>query len=221
MNKKRRGLFLVLEGIDGAGTTTQAKAVSEWLKRLGYQVHLTSEPSDGPIGTFIRRILKGDVVSQLPDGTQQDIGSDTLALLFAADRINHIQSEIAPLLQQGCHVICDRYVLSSLAYQGVGSETDFVKEVNTHALTADLTIFLRVPADVAMDRVTRRQMERDAFENLSFQEKVARSYEEVMDQYKEGGKLILDGESSVESITSEIRRAVESLLDESGSSGPS
>ena len=110
-----RGKFVVLEGMDGAGTTTQAARLAEALRARGVHVRLTREPSDGPIGMMVRQVLTGRIVS--PAGRAP--GWATMALLFAADRMDHVESEIEPFLLAGGTVISDRYDASSLAYQSV------------------------------------------------------------------------------------------------------
>src|SRR5215471_10635383 len=120
--EKRRGRFIVLEGIDGAGTTTQAARLSDRLRAEAPKVpvRVTREPSDGPIGSLIRQVLTGRIV--VPGGRAP--GWATMALLFAADRMDHVESEIEPFLAQGGVVLSDRYDASSLAYQSVSSGAD-------------------------------------------------------------------------------------------------
>src|SRR5579864_7294663 len=114
--RAKRGLFIVLEGLDGAGTTTQLVRLAERLRRAGERVVATAEPTDGPIGALIRQALRRRLVHR--DG--RALTDESLALLFAADRVDHVAGEIEPALARGQHVLCDRYVLSSLAYQGSG-----------------------------------------------------------------------------------------------------
>ena len=104
------GKLIVLEGIDGSGTTTQARLLCEWLAGRGVAVHLTREPSDGPVGRLIREILHG---------AHAPVAGDTMALLFAADRVDHLSREVLPALDRGTHVVTDRYYHSSLAYQAI------------------------------------------------------------------------------------------------------
>src|SRR4051794_39709628 len=109
------GRFIVIEGLDGAGTTTQTERLATRLREEGHRVLTTREPSDGPVGMLLRQALTGRLT--LP-GAHAPLADETLALLFAADRTDHLASRVEPALGRGEVVLCDRYVLSSLAYQG-------------------------------------------------------------------------------------------------------
>jgi dTMP kinase len=118
---------VVLEGLDGAGTTTQGRLLADALRADGRTVHLTAEPSGGPIGVLVRQVLKRRIVGR--DGAPFDPAA--LALLFAADRLDHAAVEIAPKLAAGVDVVSDRFTLSSLAYQGLDlGDMDWVEAVN-------------------------------------------------------------------------------------------
>ena len=121
------GHFIAIEGIDGAGTTTQAARLAAALRKRGLPVRTTHEPTDGPIGALIRQVLNGRVVVAGPAGSTS-LGWSTMALLFAADRLDHLQAEIIPNLMDGVTVITDRYDASSIAYQGVVSGDAAVTE---------------------------------------------------------------------------------------------
>src|SRR5580658_10203857 len=146
-----RGRFVVLEGIDGAGTTTQVARMADRLRALRVPVRATREPSDGPVGTMIRHILTGRLV--IPGGRAP--GWETMALLFAADRMDHVESDIEPFMADGGVVISDRYVASSLAYQSISSGADaesampWIRAINRYARRPDLTIVLDVSAAMA------------------------------------------------------------------------
>src|SRR5215472_4321878 len=111
------GRFVVIEGIDGAGTTTQVGRLVDRLRKSEIDARGTREPSDGPVGTLIRQVLAGRVV--VPGGRAP--GWATMALLFAADRVDHVEAEIEPALAKGSVIVSDRYDASSLAYQSVTS----------------------------------------------------------------------------------------------------
>ena len=151
-----RGAFIVLEGIDGAGTTTQLHRLTDVLEGQGATVLATFEPTDSRFGSQIRRFLRGEEPAPNPD---------TIALLFAADRLDHLQEQIRPALDAGGHVICDRYLGSSLAYQGSYSDPDWVRMINSQAQLPDLTLYFQVDVDTALSRIEARDgVQRDLFE---------------------------------------------------------
>ena len=209
--KRRRGLFLVLEGLDGAGTTTQASRLCTWLRGRGRKAHLTAEPSRGPIGTEIRHVLSG----RLRGAGGGDFDPRALALLFAADRLDHWASEIRPRLEEGQDVVSDRYVLSSLAYQAVSTgEAAWVAALNAKAPSPDLTLFLRVRPAVALRRRYAATAEREIFEVPAFQRRVHRAYGQARARIVDAGERVadLDGEQPVEQVAREVARAVGMIL---------
>lgn len=188
----RAGLLVALEGIDGAGTTTQARRLAAALEERGVATHLTREPSDGPVGRLLREILAGKHAST--DAT-------TLSLLFAADRADHVQREVAPALAAGRVVVSDRWVHSSLAYQGAGEERAWIAELNKRARRPDLTLFLRVAPEVAADRRAASRDAEELFDALAMQRRVARGYDEVMAELGATDRIeILDGEEAVDRV---------------------
>jgi dTMP kinase len=188
----RSGLLIVLEGIDGAGTTTQAARLTESLDRRGVPVHRTREPSDGPIGRLLREILAGE---HAPTDTT------THSLLFAADRADHLQREVAPALVAGRVVVSDRWYHSSLAYQGAGEERAWIAELNRRVRAPDLTIFLRVAPEVAAARRAAARSADELFDALETQRRVAEGYLEVMAELAGSERIeILDGEQPVDRV---------------------
>lgn len=145
-------LFIVFEGTDGSGTTTQGDLLAAALRQDGHGVVRTAEPSDGPIGLVLRQALRASGEARLDPMT--------IALLFAADRTDHCARVIGPALARGEVVVCDRYLGSSLAFQVVDGQgridADWVLAINRHALVPDLSIFLDVPATIAVERIELR-----------------------------------------------------------------
>lgn len=212
----RRGRFIVLEGIDGAGTTSQLRHVVEWLEKRGELVHATREPTDGPLGLMLRQVLRGRLVSTpglaRGDAKPQAMDPAAVALLFAADRVDHLHNEVVPHLEAGRHVVCDRYVLSSLAYQSLETDLRFVRNINEKAIAPDLTIFLRVRAEVAMARIETTRTQKETFEQLPLQKRVAAAYDKLLESYRDGQVVILDGEEEMSMVTTRIRQALEPLF---------
>ena len=208
---RRRGRFLVLEGLDGAGTTTQASRLCEWLVSRGRKAHLTAEPSRGPVGTEIRHVLSG----RLRGAGGGEFDPRALALLFAADRLDHWESEIRPRLEEGLDVVSDRYVLSSLAYQAVSTgDAAWVAQINAQAPAPDLTLFLRVRPTVALRRRYSATAEREIFEVPAFQKRVHRAYGRALARIVDAGERVadLDGEQSMERVAADVARAVGKIL---------
>jgi dTMP kinase len=208
------GHLVVLEGIDGAGTTTQTELLARALGRRGLAVHATREPSDGPIGALLRQVLSGRMVVPGDHGPRAP-GWSTMALLFAADRLDHLQAEILPNLRDGVTVLCDRYVASSVAYQGLTegdpSVVDWVLAVNRHARVPDLTLVLDVSPEEAARRRARRSGRPELYEEESLQQRLALFYKDI-DKHFPGHRLRhLDGHLPVEALHQEVLRAVDEL----------
>ncbi|MDR1625567.1 MAG: dTMP kinase [Spirochaetia bacterium] len=174
--------FIVLEGLDGAGTTTQAKLLHERHALQGIRAVLTQEPTSQPIGLAIRKILRKETPA-LPE---------TLAYLFAADRNEHLHGPggIRDLSAQGCRVISDRYLFSSLAYQSVGCGWDLVRELNRRFPLPEILIYLDIQPREGEKRLQSRQ-QREIFEFEDFQTKAAAGYGRVLREYAASAMRIL------------------------------
>lgn len=203
----RGPVFIVLEGIDGSGTSTQITRVARHLETAhGRSVHATAEPSGGPIGRLLREILMGG--HALPTGEAMD--GATAALLFAADRQDHLRREIEPALAAGKDVISDRYLLSSLAYQAEEADREWVTSLGRGLRRPDLTLLLDVPATVAADRrrAARRVVER--YDAARIQERVAARYRELVPAFP-GGRIV-DASGSIDEVSALIFEEVDHLL---------
>lgn len=186
--REQGGRFIAIEGIDGSGTTLQTRALALWLRQRGHDVVETHEPSAGPIGRLIRERLHVDATP---------IDPAALALLFAADRLEHVAHEINPARRQGAVVVSDRYLLSSLAYQSLDCELDWVRTINHAAPPPDLYLFLEVDPEVAFARVERRAAAgaavRERFDALESQRRVARLYDTARQRGDLGEIVVVDG----------------------------
>ena len=174
------GRFIVFEGLDGAGTTTQAKILAERLQKQGRSVYLAHQPSEGPVGLLTRQILAGRAATIQVDGRLGMVDERVMALLFAADRLDHLGSQIEPRLQRGEDVILDRYTLSSLAYQGATISHEFIAAANRFARRPDLTLFLYVPATIALDRVRMRGAKLERYETAIQLQAIEREYNRLV-----------------------------------------
>jgi dTMP kinase len=153
----RKGAFICIEGLDGCGKTTQAKLLEKKFRKSHNAVY-TAEPSRGKIGTYIRK-------SYLYGEKRLSIVLE--ALLFAADRIEHLENEVLPALNEGRLVISDRYVYSSLAYQGAaGLSLEWIEKVNEHALKPDLAVFVDVDLATVMNRLKAKKSVMENTETL-------------------------------------------------------
>lgn len=204
-------LFIVLEGIDGSGTTTQVDRLAARLRAGGRRVLATREPTAAPIGLLLREILAGRHAN--PDGTTMD--GRAMALLFAADRRDHLTREIEPALAAGYDVISDRYVLSSLAYQAVEADRAWVERLSEGVRAPELTLLLDVDIGVAAQRRLKagRPIERyDADGTLA---RVAENYRRLA----AGAPAVvsLDGSASVDEVTEAIVNQVQAVLHRRGS----
>jgi dTMP kinase len=152
-----KGTFICIEGLDGCGKTTQAKLLAKKLGKSHRAVY-TAEPSRGKIGTYIRNsYLYGE----------KRLSSVLEALLFAADRIEHLETEVLPALNDGRLVISDRYVYSSLAYQGAaGLSIEWIEKVNEHARKPDLAVFVDVDLETVMNRLKAKKSVMENTETL-------------------------------------------------------
>lgn len=203
---ERPGRFIVLEGIDGAGTTSQTERLLGWLASHGRRVHRTAEPSGGPIGRLIRSFLSAAATPLEPRA---------MALLFAADRRDHLQREIEPLLAEGTIVLCDRYVLSSLAYQTVaGVPHAVVAQANAEIRRPDLTLFFSLPVSIAAQRRIERASTVEIYDADSVQQRVAAAYEREARALQAAGEPIvfIDASRTRDEVEAALRLAVTPLL---------
>jgi len=189
------GVFLAIEGIDGSGKTTVAKHIHEFLKERGIEAVLTQEPTKGPIGDVIRKSL-----------ANLDLHPYQRALLFAADRHGHVTDVVMPALQEGKWVVTDRYLYSSLAYQGAeGVDMAFLRFINGFAPDTDRVIHLEVPPDVGVSRLKNH----DRFEDTEFLRKVKAAFDGVLPR----NTVTIDGGRPLENVLQKAEDVVLELLE--------
>lgn len=207
----RRGRFITLEGPDGSGKTTAARHLAEWLRTRGETVVLTGEPGGTPVGEEVRRLLL-----HLRD-VSDDLDPRADALLFAAARAQHTARLILPALERGEHVVCARYLDSSLAYQGAAYGIDAgeirgLQRFATYDTLPDLTILVDVPVEVGLGRKRRGVWNRfEDTEGVRFFETVRAAYLDLAAAEPERYRMI-DGSGSVEATDAAVRLVVEPLV---------
>ncbi|MBX3126976.1 MAG: dTMP kinase [Polyangiaceae bacterium] len=220
MMSPRSGLFVVVEGIDGAGTTTHSKRLVKTLARAGYDARLTCEPSSGPIGSLIRQVLSHRVIVA-GDSGPRGLGWSTMALLFAADRLDHLDSFVLPALADGALVVSDRYDLSSLAYQSVTAPPGvepmgWIRELNVRAARPDLTLVLDVSPELAAERRKSRGGAEELFEKADVQARLAAVYAHAETIVPSDRVVHLSSEGDADSVAAAVLEVVTRAATERG-----
>ena len=195
---KKKGIFICIEGLDGSGKTTHAHRIVRNLQKKGFDAVYTTEPSRGELGKFIRTsVLQGK--KRVPRVVE--------ALLFAVDRVEHLEKMVKPALEEGKIVISDRCVYSSLAYQGAAElDLEWIEEINRMALPPDLAIYIDVPPEVVVERIRRKK---SVMERLETQRRVR----EVYMKYVKNGKLVpVDGDRKKGEVEKSILEIVLNFL---------
>ena len=198
-----RGRLIILEGIDGAGTTTQTERLVAHLRQQGRTAVSTREPSGGPIGRLLREVLLGQ--HRMPGGDSVD--GRTMALLFAADRLDHLQREVEPLLAEGADVVSDRYLMSSLAYQAEEADREWVALLARGIRSPDLTILLDIPVAVAAQRRRLAGRPEERYDADSYLGRVADNYRRLA--RATAATAILDGSVSRDEVEKAVAAAVQ------------
>lgn len=199
------GLFISMEGGDGSGKSTQSRALQEWLEGLGYEVVMTREPGGTELGQHIRELLlHGDEVAPRAE-----------ALLFAADRAHHVATKIRPALARGAVVISDRYLDSSVAYQGASRNLgqDEIRDLSLWAvdgLLPDVTVLVDVPAEVGAERVGKVQ-DRLESAGLAFHQRVREEFRRLAAAEPQR-YVVVDGTAPIAEITAQLTALIEPRL---------
>ena len=199
----QHSIFIVLDGIDGSGTSTHSKMLAGFLSLKGLKTYSTQEPSNNDIGKLLRTYLK--------DGK---IPASTDALLFAADRVLHYNNDIKQKLEEGYVVICDRYLESSIAYQSSQSENidvEWVLDLNKFAGKPDLTIILDIDPKLSLARKQHKVL--DKYEETSLLEKVRQVYH---NRAKDEGYFVINTDDIIEIVQSKIQNIVIEKLVQKG-----
>lgn len=209
------GRFIVFEGLDGSGQTTQAQLLTKWFQeKRGQLAYYTKEPTDGPVGALLKLVLSRRLGCAKSNKEHDPLDEITMALFFAADRSDHLNNEIFPKLKQEIHVIGDRYYLSSLAYQSVLADYEWIEEINRHTIQPDLTFFLDVPPALCVKRMQAQRWHVEIYEDLSNLEKVQRNFHYAIERRrKEGERIeIVNGNEPLKDVHRAIVQRVKHFL---------
>jgi dTMP kinase len=199
----QQSIFIVLDGIDGSGTSTHSKLLAGFLSLKGLKTYLTQEPSNSDIGKLLRTYLKEDKIPAFTD-----------ALLFAADRVLHFTNDIKKKLEEGYIVISDRYLESSIAYQSSQSENisvEWVQNLNKFAGKPDLTIILDIDPKLSLTRKQHKIL--DKYEDSSLLEKVRQVY---LNRAENEGYFVVNTDDIIEMVQSKIQDIVKEKLAQIG-----
>ncbi len=203
-----KGKFIVFEGCDGSGKSTQLKLLANYLESKGEEVYLTREPTDSPFGSLIHACLTGRISAD----------EHTIAAMFAADRLDHIRNGLNGILKkldEGVTVLCDRFYLSSFAYNGGFVPLEWVISLNApamEAVTPDLTVFIDLPPEEGMQRVSRRG-DKERYETLEKQKLIRENYFALFERFKAREKVaVVRSEKDKETTQANIRKIVDGVF---------
>ncbi|MCP4022981.1 MAG: dTMP kinase [Desulfobacteraceae bacterium] len=210
MNQQKRGIFIVFEGIDGSGKSTQIKMLTDSLHKKGYPVFSTFEPSDGPIGSLIRKMLSGEV----------ETDQRTIAMLFAADRTDHLlnrKNGIKNKVNQKIIVLCDRYYFSSYAYHAQHIPMDWViqlNQLNEDILRPDMTVFIDVDPKTCFERIEKARSSLEIYEKIDVMKEVRDHYFTAFKKLKTKEKVVVvDGNTTTQNVAQSIWDHVRQLVE--------
>ncbi|MDP5017138.1 MAG: dTMP kinase [Dolichospermum sp.] len=204
------GKFIVFEGVEGCGKTTQMQLCFQWLESLNISVVLTREPGGTELGKDLRALL-------LEKSPNRPIGEVTELLLYAADRAQHIEEELKPNLATGKFILCDRYIDSTIAYQGYGrglnmSIINQLNQIATGGLASDLTIWLDVDVEVGLSRKRgQAKLDRIEQETIAFHRRVQQGYTELAAS-NPSRILRIDGSGSQDFVQQSIQEILQQRL---------
>lgn len=207
---KKKGLFIVIEGVDGSGKTTQAEMLAAYLRKKGHAVHRTAEPTATGLGGMVRDGL----------GAEHPRTSDELAAMFLADRVAHNvspKSGIRQYVESGTDVVCDRYYYSSIAYQGVDGSLEWVADMNLNCpvvMKPDICIFIDLDPEKCMEHIRAGRSHFEIYEeNAAVIAETRRRYSVVFDMLKDRDNIVIvDGARQIDEIFEDIRKAVDELI---------
>ncbi len=197
----KKGKFIVFEGLDGSGQSTQTDNLVSFLKKKKIKTHITKEPTNNLIGGLIRGQLQGDWKSS----------PECLQLLFAADRAHHLEKEVIPYLEKGITVVCDRYFFSSIAFGSLEvNDWNWLKGINKRFILPDIVFYLKTSPKICIKRISENRFSFELFEKEKKLEIIKKSYQRLVKEYD--FFKVINGEKSIEEVSEEIKNITLSLF---------
>src|SRR4030042_3241613 len=200
--KKKKGLFIVFEGLDGSGQTTQINLLEKYLKLKGKKIHMTAEPSSSLIGGLIRAVL-----------TQHWKLSNTgLQLLYCADRAHHIETEVYPALAKENIVLSSRYFFSTIAFGSLGNDAEWLEKINEKFPKPDLTFFIKASPRECIKRLNISRFRKEIFEKEQKMEKVLKAYIKISKSKKYKNFFTINGAQPAKKVSQDIIKIIDKFI---------
>jgi dTMP kinase len=196
----KKGKFIVFEGLDGCGTTTQTTLLSAYFAQKKINHLLTCEPTNNIIGGLVRGVLTKQWKTS-PSGLQ---------LLFCADRAHHLEFEILPALKKGIHVICDRYSFSTMAFGSLNCDSWWLTQLNKDFLEPDLILYIKAPAKVCLTRIKKRSLNTELFEEEKKLVKVEEMYDFLAQKHK--NTITINGNQNQETVFDLVLSEIQKII---------
>ena len=198
----RQGKFIVFEGLDGSGQSTQIARLEKYLRSQKKKVHVTTEPTNNIIGGLIRGVLTH----------QWKISNTGLQLLYAADRAHHLESEVMPALETGNSVISSRYYFSTFAFGSLNNDVLWLEKINEKFPNPDITFFIRVSPRECMRRINGSRFRKELFEKEKKLKEIIKVYDKISKSKKYKNFYVINGEQSVEKVSEDINKIIDKIL---------
>lgn len=200
INNSYKGKFIVFEGIDGCGKSTQVKLLANYLKKKKKKILITDEPTKGPIGKLTRKALANKI----------KIDNLGLQMLFMADRAHHLQNEVIPYLKKGYIVICDRYAFSTIAYGGIKLDINWFITANKFFLLPDFTFILKINPKQSLLRLKKSRSQLEIFEKIKILKRASINYQKISKVFN--NCYLIDGEKSIEEVFNQIKKIIDQKI---------
>jgi len=194
------GKFIVFEGLDGSGLTTQATILRNYLEKKGKRTVLTKEPTDGLIGGLIKACLRREWKTD----------PETLQMLFAADRAHHLKTHIIPTLKTGKNVICDRYILSSMAFGAIDVSLKNLKQLNANFAVPNITFVIDTQPKICIERIQKARPHLEIFEEEGKLQQIRKNYHGLKNHYND--TYFIDGNREPELVFADIEKIIKKTI---------